>query len=157
MTDYTALANAIETTLRGDSWVNAYPNIKIIESFKRDIPLQGAGSPFFKINEHPLIIIRSKSSGKSETATTASAKTLRIPVQLLVVSGDEDVQVASVNHETINYNVERVLENENVAANGSGFGISGYLEDIKINTVRMKKGKVFYFMSRITFNVELNG
>ena len=154
MTDYTALGTAIKDTLWGDSWINDFPNIKVIESYPREASLQGVDSPFFKANEVPFIVIMPKVSGKSGIAGTVTRKVESIPVEILMVSGNPNVKTAGNEHDTIVYNIERVLDNQNLA--GKGFGISGFMAGTNSATTRFKKGNVFYYSSKINFQVELN-
>ncbi len=154
MTDYSTLADAIKTTLWGDSWIDDFPNIKVIESYQREPSLQGADSPFFRENEGPFIVIVPKVSGKSEVAGTVTQVVESIPVEILMVSGGTDIVAAEKEHETILYNLDRVLDNQNLF--GEGFGISGFMAGMNQATSRFKKGNVFYYSSKITFSVELN-
>ena len=155
MTAYTALATAIKTTLWADSWIDEFPNIKVIESNRREPSLQGAGAMFFKESEVPFIVINPKVSGKNEVTRTVTRPIESIPVELLVVSGNSDVKTADKEHKTIGYNIDRVLDNQNLP--GQGFGVFAFIVGTSRTTSRFKKGKVFYYQSKFNFSVELNG
>jgi len=154
VTDYTAIGTAIKDTLWGDSWINNFPNIKVIESSQRESSLQGADSPFFKTNEVPFIVIKPIASKKKEVSGTVTGKVDSIPVEILFISGDADAKTSQNQHETLAYNIERILDNQNLS--GLGFGISGFMAAMNSTTTRFKKGNIIYYSTKINFSIELD-
>ena len=85
MTDYTALGNAIKTTLKNDSWIGE--NVPTIETYKRGFSIQDdKDSLYFSTGDLPAIAVIPNSDGKQqETPTTNEIREI-ISAQVVAVT-----------------------------------------------------------------------
>lgn len=154
MTDYTALANGIKTTLEADSWVGDLANVKTIETYKREVALQGIeGFPYFTITELPALSIY-PNRGKAHESRTVTLDTNAVRSEIAVVSYNSVKLTAAQEHFAILKNVEAVLNSQKTETNDMGIG--AYVDEIEVETRRFKKGTNFFYFSIISFTVELS-
>lgn len=153
MTDYTALANAIKTTLEADSWVGDAANIVTLETFERDFSLQGLGEDqFFKEAELPAVNIV-PNRGKEQDLETVGEILESIQCELIAESFDPDPLTAAQEHDAMIKNLERVLAAQNTSLND--LGIDALVKEISTETGDFKKGKNYFYQSRISFTAIL--
>lgn len=153
MTDYTALANAIKTTLQGDPWIGNTANIKTIETYKRDVSLQSVGgAPFYKEAELPALAVY-PNRGKTQSGRTVTLDLNAVQVEITVVSFNTVVLTAAQEHHTAVHKIETLLDAQKTEAQDFGKGV--FARDVETTTLRWKKGNKYFFFSRIRFTAEL--
>ena len=154
MTDYTALATAIKTTLLADAWIGDPANVKIVETGKRGFSVQDEKDTlYFGDGDLPALAIIANASPQEQSVNTTNEIRSLVAPEIMVVSKHRDAQAGIVAQDTIVANVERVLEKQK--SSSADLGIDAFVEQVSSSTVQEKKGEYYYFVSTIVARVEL--
>ncbi|MBN4077915.1 hypothetical protein JYT29_01145 [Nitrospina gracilis] len=152
MTDYTALGNAIKTTLQNDTWIGN--NIQTIETHKRGFSIQDEkDARFFSTDDLPAIAIVPNSEGKQQETETTNEIRETVPAQVVAVTRQRNAQSGMTIHHTFVQNIERVLEKQKSSANN--LGIDAFVQSVNTTEEQFKKGEYYYFISTSTAQIEL--
>ena len=146
MTDYTALGNAIKTTLQNDSWVGNSVNVKTLETHKRGFSLQDEkDARFFAPSDLPAIAVVPNAEGKQQDSGATNEIRETVPAQVIVVTRQRDPQFGLAAHHTLIANIERVLDKQKSSSNDLGIG--GFVREVSTSEEQFKKGGIllFYF------------
>lgn len=152
MTDYTALGNALKTTLKNDSWIGE--NVPTIETYKRGFSIQDdKDSLYFSTGDLPAIAVIPNSDGKQqETPTTNEIREI-ISAQVVAVTRERKAQLGMTAHYTLVQNVERVLEKQKSSTDN--LGIDAFVKNVSTTENQIKKGEYYYYISTCTAQIEL--
>ena len=154
MTDYTALGNAIKTTLQNDLWLGNSLNVKTIETHKRGFSIQDEkDARFFAPFDLPAIAVVPNVEGKQQEPGATNEIRETVPAQVIVVTRHRDIQLGLTDHHTLVSNIERVLDKQKSSINDLGIG--GYVREVNTSEELFKKGEYYYFISTTTAQIEL--
>jgi len=154
VTDYTALGNAIKTTLQNDSWVGNSVNVKIIETHKRGFSIQDEkDARFFAPSDLPAIAVVPNAEGKQQELGATNEIRETVPAQVIAVTRQRDPQFGLAAHHALIANIERVLDKQKSSNND--FGIGGFVREASTSEEQFKKGEYYYFISTTTALIEL--
>lgn len=155
MTDYTHIAKTTKVTLGNDSWIGNVANVKTIEDFLREFPLQGGDDQMFFLDaELPAISIDPKANDKEQDFDTVGEIREDVFAEVIIVSGHADPQTAENKHDEIIKNVERVLEDQRTSILDLGY--DALVKDVVTETDDpFKKNNKTYYISRTAFTVDI--
>ena len=154
MTDYTALGNAIKTTLQNDSWLGNSANVNTLETHKRGFSIQDEkDARFFSPSDLPAIAIVPNSDGKHQEPGATNEIRETVPAQLIAVSRQRDAQSGLTAHHVLVAHVERVLDKQKSSIDDLGIG--GFVQEVSTTEEQFKKGDYYYFISTTTVQIEL--
>ncbi len=152
MTDYTALGNAIKTTLQNDTWIGN--NVQTIETHKRGFSIQDEkDARFFATDDLPAIAIVPNSEGKQQEIQTTNEIRETVPAQVVTVTRQRDAQAGMTTQHSLVQNIERVLEKQKSSADS--LGIDAFVQNVSTIEEQLKKGEYYYFISTTTAQIEL--
>ncbi len=154
MTDYTALGNAVKTTLQNDSWVGDPSNVKTVETHKRGFSIQDEkDARFFSPNDLPAIAVVPNAEGKQQEPGATNEIRETIPAQAIAVTRHRNSQSGLSAHHTLVANIERVFDKQK--SSSKDLGIGGFVREVSTSEEQFKKGDYFYFISTTTAQIEL--
>ena len=154
MTDYTALGNAIKTTLQSDSWVGNTANVKAVETHKRGFSIQDEkDARFFSPSDLPAIAIVPNGEAKQQEPGATNEIRETIPAQIIGVTRHRDAQSGLIVHHTLVANIERVLDKQK--SSSEDLGIGGFVREANTTEEQFKKGEYYYFISTTSAQIEL--
>lgn len=154
MTDYTALASAMQTTFEADAWLGNSANVKIIEIHKRGFSIQDEkDAQFFSTADLPAIAIVPNSAPKQQRLETTNEILETLASEVVAVSRNRDLQAGMTSHQAIANNIERVLEKQK--SSQSNLGIDAFVRQVATTETQFKKGEYYYFVSTTTARIEL--
>lgn len=152
--DYTALANAIKTTLEADSWLGNVANVVTIEAFPREFSLQGEGGQlFYEESELPAMSINPNADPKGQDTETVGEILESVSAEITTISYHTDPSTAYTEHNTILSNLERVLDAQKTSV--ADLGIDALVKDVSTTPGTFKKGSNYFYYSRTNFTVLL--
>jgi len=152
VTDYTALGNAIKTTLQNDTWIGN--NVQTIETHKRGFSIQDEkDARFFATDDLPAIAIVPNSEGKQQEIQTTNEIRETVPAQVVTVTRQRDAQAGMTTQHSLVQNIERVLEKQKSSADS--LGIDAFVQNVSTIEEQLKKGEYYYFISTTTAQIEL--
>jgi hypothetical protein len=154
VTDYTALGNAIKTTLQNDSWFGNSANVKTLETHKRGFSIQDEkDARFFSPSDLPAIAIVSNSDAKQQEPGATNEIREIIPTQVIAVTRQRNAQSGLTAHHTLVANIERVLDKQK--SSSADLGVGGFVREVSTSEEQFKKGEYYYFISTTTAQIEL--
>ncbi|MBT3921570.1 MAG: hypothetical protein HOF21_03245 [Nitrospina sp.] len=154
MTDYTALGNAIKTTLENDSWVGNSSNAKTLETHKRGFSIQDEkDARFFSPSDLPVIAIVPNAEGKQQEPGATNEIRETVPAEVIAVTRHRDAQSGLTAHHTLVSNIERVLDKQK--SSSADLGIGGFVREVSTTEEQFKKGEYYYFISTTIAQIEL--
>jgi hypothetical protein len=153
MTDYTSLANAIQTTLSADSWLSNSANVKTIEIHRRGFSLQDPkDAQFFSQADLPAIAINPNSGPKQQRLTTTNEILETLFAEISAVSFNRGLQTGMTIHQSLVQNIERVFEKQKSSLND--LGIDAFVKQVSTTENQLKKGEFYYFISTTRAEIE---
>ncbi len=153
MTDYTSIANAIQTTLSADSWLGNSANVQTIEIHRRGFSLQDPkDAQFFSPADLPAIAINPNSGPKQQRLTTTNEISETLFTEIGAVSFNRELQAGMTVHQNLVQNIERVLEKQKSSLND--LGIDGFVKQVSTTENQLKKGEFYYFISTTRAEIE---
>lgn len=154
MTDYTALATALKTTIQAHVWLGETDNVKTVRLYGGDFSLQGEeGTPFHKESELPSMNIIPNATPKGQDHGTVGEIQEFINSEIVTCSRGTDSITAETTHLTIISYLETLLDAQKTSS--SDLGIEALVRDVSTFTERWKKGDKYHYLSRTTFTVLL--
>lgn len=154
MTDYTALASAMQTTFEADSWLGNSANVKTIEVHKRGFSIQDEkDAQFFSTADLPAIAVVSNSAPKQQRLETTNEILETLVSEVVAVSRKRDLQAGMTAHQEIIKNIERVLDQQK--SSQKDLGIDAFVRQVATTEQQFKKGEYYYFVSTTTARIEL--
>ncbi len=154
MTDYSALGNAIKTTLLNDIWLGNPVNVQTIETHKRGFSIRDEkDARFFSPDDLPAIAIIPNSEGKQQEVQTTNEIREIVPVQLVAVTRQRNAQTGITSHHILVKNIERILEKQK--SSSENLGIDAYVQNVSTAEEQYKKGEYYYLISTTTAQIEL--
>ncbi len=154
MTDYTALGNAIKTTLQNDSWVGDSANVKTIETHKRGFSIQDEkDARFFSPSDLPAIAVVPNAEAKQQEPGATNEIRETVPAQVIAVTRLRDAQAGLTVHHSLVANIERVLDKQK--SSSADLGIGAFVREVNTTEEQFKKGEYYYFISTTSTQIEL--
>jgi len=154
VTDYTALATAIKTTLLSDPWVGNSANVKTLETHKRGFSMQNEkDARFFAPSDLPAIAVVPNAEGKQQEPGATNEIRETVMAQVIAVTRQRDPQLGLTAHYSVVGNIERVLEKQKSSNNDLGIG--GFVREVTTDEEQFKKGEYYYFISTTNAQIEL--
>ncbi len=154
MTDYTALGNAIITTLQNDSWFGNPANVKTVETHKRGFSIQDEkDARFFSPSDLPALAVVPNSDAKQQEPGATNEIRETIPTQIIAVTRSRNAQSGLTVHHSLVANIERVLDKQKSSV--ADLGIGGFVREVSTGEEQFKKGEYYYFISTTTAQIEL--
>lgn len=154
MTDYTALGNAIKTTLTANSWLGNLANVKVIETNKRGFDLSSnKDALFFKDADLPAIAVVANATAKQSQLKTTNEILETHNSQVITVSKHRDASIGLDNQNTIVKRIEEELEAQKSSA--KDLGIDAFVKQVSTTTEEAKRGDHYYFISTTIVSIEL--
>jgi hypothetical protein len=154
MTDYTSLANAIQTTLSDDAWLGNIANVKTIEIHRRGFSLQDPkDAQFFSETDLPAIAIIPNSGPKQQRLATTNEIRESLFCEITAVSRNRGLQNGMTVHQSLIQNIERVLEKQKSSLNDLGF--DAFVRQVSTTENQVKKGEYYYFISTTRAQIDL--
>lgn len=153
MTDYTSLANAIQTTLQADSWIGNPANVKTVEIHRRGFSLQDPkDAQFFSEADLPAIAIIPNSGPKQQRLTTTNEILETLFSEIAAISRARSLPSGMTLHQDIVKNIERVLEKQKSSLND--LGVDAFVRQVSTTENQIKKGEFYYFISTTRAEIE---
>jgi len=153
MTDYTSIANAIQTTLSADSWLGNSANVKTIEIHRRGFSLQDPkDAQFFSPADLPAIAIIPNSGPKQQRLATTNEILETLFSEISAVSFNRGLQTGMTIHQSLVQNIERVLEKQKSSLND--LGVDAFVKQVSTTENQLKKGEFYYFISTTRAEIE---
>ena len=154
MTDYTSLANALQTTLTADAWLGNSGNVKTIEIHRRGFSLQDSkDAQFFSQADLPAIAIIPNAGPKQQRLATTNEILETLFCEISAVSFDRGLQNGMTLHQTLIQNIERVLEKQKSSLND--LGVDAFVRQVATTENQLKKGEFYFFISTTRAEIEL--
>jgi len=154
VTDYTALGNAIKTTLQNDSWVGDSANVKTIETHKRGFSIQDEkDARFFSPSDLPAIAVVPNAEAKQQEPGATNEIRETVPAQVIAVTRLRDAQAGLTVHHSLVANIERVLDKQK--SSSADLGIGAFVREVNTTEEQFKKGEYYYFISTTSTQIEL--
>lgn len=154
MTDYTALATALKTTIQADAWLGDTDNVKTLRLYGGDFSLQGEeGTPFHKEAELPTMNIIPNASPKEQDHGTVGEILEEIYSEIVTCSRGSSSETAETTHLTIISYLETRLDAQKTSS--ADLGIEALIKDVSTSTERWKKGDKYHYLSTTSFTVLL--
>lgn len=154
MTDYTALGNAIKSTLQNDSWAGNSSNVKTLETHKRGFSIQDEkDARFFSPADLPAIAVVPNAEGKQQEPGATNEIRETVSAQVIGVSRHRDAQAGLTAHHTLVANIERVMDKQK--SSSADLGVDGFVREVSTSEEQFKKGEYYYFISTTTAQIEL--
>lgn len=152
MTDYTALGNAIKTTLQNDAWLGS--NVQAVETHKRGFSIQDEkDARFFSTEDLPAIAIVPNAESKKQEIQATNEIRETLSAQVVAVTRNRNAQSGMVRHQSLVQNIERVLEKQKSSADC--LGIDAFVQSVGTLEEQFKKGEYYYFISTTTAQIDL--
>jgi len=154
VTDYTALGNAIKSTLQNDPWVGNSANVKTLETHKRGFSIQDENDArFFSPSDLPAIAVVPNSEAKQQEPGATNEIRETIPAQVIGVTRHRDAQSGLIAHHNMVANLERILDKQK--SSSADLGVGGFVREVSTNEEQFKKGEYYYFISTTSAQIEL--
>lgn len=154
MTDYNALALAIQTTLEQDAFLGDTANIKTIDTERRGFSLSDeADAQFFSPEDLPALAVIANARAKDSSLVTTNEIRETLRSEIITISRSRDLQAGLSAHQDLLFHVERVLEKQKTSANN--LGIDAFVRSLATSTEQTKSGEYFYLISTTTVDIEL--
>jgi hypothetical protein len=152
VTDYTALGNAIKTTLQNDTWVGN--NVQTIEIHKRGFSIQDEkDAQYFSKEDLPAIAVIPNSGAKQQEIQTTNEIRETVPAQIVTVNQMRNAQTGIEENLLIVKNIERILDKQKSSTNN--LGIDAFVQSVSTTDEQFKKGEYYYFISTTTAQIEI--